>query len=183
MKWPVSFLGPIVLFAAGCGDDVTTRSPSADTAAVAFLGRSAPDDAVSIAAVVERLAGTKTDADSDTNECVVQGVIYAGEHDPFQTDSAVFLMSELPDPTHGDGTLDHADNCPFCKRRAEKATKAMVEFRGDDGELISTPADELFGLTKGDRVTVTGHCRFDEAMNLVTIQATKIYNARANAMN
>ena len=83
-------------------------------------------------------------------------------------------MMELPDPEHATDDPDHADNCPFCKRRALKAPKAMVRFVNESGEPIGSSASTLVGVQAGDTVTVQGKATFEPNLNLVTIDAAKI---------
>ncbi|QDV65688.1 hypothetical protein Mal65_48610 [Crateriforma conspicua] len=157
----------VCVMLTGCNDSSTPTAVQSD-----FLTDNALTDAMSIEEAVEKLQ----DADATAPlSLAIEGIIYAGEHDPFQSDSAAFLISELPDPSHGDGSLEHVNNCPFCKRRAESATKALVELRGDDGELIAHTAQKELGVSKGDRLSVEGECTFNPEMNLITIAAKRIH--------
>jgi len=159
----LAFVGCLAL--AGCDGSAVSDAGSA------YLTSTAPDDPKSIAETVESL----TAEEPIEMENAVVGIVYAGESSPFQADGAAFIMSELPDPEHGDGTIEHLDNCPFCKRRAEKATKAMVEFRDPDGKLLKTGADSLLAIQEGDQVIVSGKCVFEENLNLLVIEAASIH--------
>ena len=103
------------------------------------------------------------------------GSIHAGEIDPFQAGQASFMMTQLPDEGHGADDPDHADNCPFCKRRLEKAPKAIVQFKDENGEVLKWDAKQLFGVDKGDSVVVVGNVQYQEATNTLTVDATGIF--------
>jgi hypothetical protein len=120
---------------------------------------------------------TPTDAMevSETQEIVLAGRIHAGDIDPFQAGLASFMLTQLPDEGHGADDPDHADNCPFCKRRLEKAPKAIVQFKDDQGEVIKIDAKELFDVKKGDVVVVRGNVAYQEATNTLTLDATGLF--------
>ncbi len=101
------------------------------------------------------------------------GRIDAGDTEPFQAGLATFVLSELPE--HGGDDPNHADNCPFCKRKLANAPKAVVQFLGDDGEVLAVDARELFGVAKGDSVVVQGTAEYLEAVDTVQINAIGIF--------
>lgn len=106
---------------------------------------------------------------------VLAGKIDAGEFDPFDKDKAVFMLSELPDPNHASGDPEHADNCPFCKRRAAMAPKALVHLEDATGKVIASDARELLGLEAGDTIVVEGSASYDAKTNILAIHATQIF--------
>ena len=109
-----------------------------------------------------------------TAPVVIAGRIDAGEFDAFGEGEATFVLSQLPDDSHGASDPDHADNCPFCKRKLKNAPKAIVRFETDGNEVIQVGADEIFGLKKDDIVLVQGEARYDEALNTVMVNAKKL---------
>jgi len=94
--------------------------------------------------------------------------------DAFETGRAAFLVSELPqeDPNAGEG--HDPSTCPFCKRRAARAPKAMVVLVDQTGREIKSRADRLLGLTVGDRITVHGTATFDPELNLLQVRGEQV---------
>ena len=105
----------------------------------------------------------------------VVGRIFAGDFDPWEKGRASFLISELPEEGHGEG--HDADNCPFCKRKAAQAPKAMVRFADEKGQTVGIDARELFGLKTGDVVAVRGSAKVGE-LNTLMIDAAAIHRKR-----
>lgn len=136
-----------------------------------FLLAKMPEGDVFTPTKVKELGG-------ETVSTVLAGRIQAGDVDPFQPDQVAFLISEVPDLKFADDP-DHVDNCPFCKRALAKAPKAIVRFRGKDGEILSGDARAILGLSKGDVVYVTGTAHFNDAINTVIMEATSLYRLPA----
>lgn len=105
----------------------------------------------------------------------VVGRIFAGDFDPWEQGRASFLISELPEAGHGEG--HDADNCPFCKRKAAQAPKAMVRFADEKGQTVAIDARELFGLKTGDVVAVRGSAKVGE-LNTLMIDAAALHRER-----
>jgi len=127
-----------------------------------------PDGDVKTPTDVKELEG-------ETVQTVVAGRIDAGDLDPFQPGELSFVISQLPDADHAAGDPDHADNCPFCKRKLKNAPKAIVQFLGDDGSVLGGDARQTLGLEQGDVVYVTGMATYDATVNTVMIDATGVY--------
>jgi len=136
-----------------------------------FLLPSRPEAPASLADTAAKLA----EQSGDGEQMVLIGKIDAGDFSAFQDGQATFLLSELPADGHGADDPDHEDNCPFCKRRAEKSPKAIVNLVGDDGATLTTDARELLGVGQGDRVIVVGKGTFDAAVNTITLQCDGVY--------
>lgn len=105
----------------------------------------------------------------------VVGRIFAGDFDPWEQGRASFLISELPEEGHGAG--HDADNCPFCKRKAAQAPKAMVRFADEKGQTVGIDARELFELKTGDVVAVRGSAKVGE-LNTLMIDAAALHRKR-----
>ena len=103
------------------------------------------------------------------------GRIDAGDFDAFQEGMASFIISQLPDDSHAEGDPDHADNCPFCKRKLKNAPKAIVRILDDSGEVKPVDARDLLGLSKGDVVVVHGLATYLEPVKTVQIDADGIF--------
>lgn len=112
---------------------------------------------------------------SGASQVVLAGRIHAGDIDPFQAGQAAFMLTQLPDEGHGADDPDHADNCPFCKRRLEKAPKAIVQFKDAKGDVIKVDAKELFNVAKGDSVVVRGMATYQETTNTLSVDATALF--------
>jgi len=105
----------------------------------------------------------------------ITGRIDAGDVEPFQDGVASFLISQLPEGDHAEGDPDHADNCPFCKRKLKNAPKAVVRILDDSGEVMTVDARQLLGIAKGDVVVVRGSATYLEPVNTVQIDAEGIF--------
>jgi hypothetical protein len=103
------------------------------------------------------------------------GRINAGEFAAFGKGEATFVLSEMPDESHAGDDPEHADNCPFCKKKLENAPKTIVRLEADDQSVLPIGADQLLGLSTNDVVVVQGTARFDETLNSVLMSAEKIY--------
>jgi hypothetical protein len=160
----------------GCeaGVDTVEVIPSADSgessdqpARTLVLEEKPQGDVVSPTDVME-LKGKPTSA-------VLAGRVDAGDIDPFQSGQIAFMVSQLPDEGHATDDPDHADNCPFCKRKLENAPKAIIQFLGDNGEVLQGDPRAKLGLAKGDIVYVTGTAQYHPEVNTVMVNATGVY--------
>lgn len=105
-------------------------------------------------------------------EVWVVGRVFAGDFEPWENGQASFLISELPEQGHGAG--HDADNCPFCKRKAAQAPKAMVRFRDEAGQTLPIDARKLFDIQTQDVVVVRGTATVGE-LNTLIIDATSLH--------
>ncbi len=111
----------------------------------------------------------------ETASVVIAGRIDAGSVDPFQPGEMTFMISQLPDEGHAADDPEHADNCPFCKRELANAPKAIVQFRGADGNVLPGDARKELSVEKGDVVYVTGTAQYNAAVNTVMVDATGVF--------
>ncbi len=159
------------------GCDSSAPAKSHDHAAMMMAEE--PDGALTPTDVMEQLVQQASDQSADlteqTAQVVLAGRIHAGDIDPFQEGQATFMLTQLPDEGHGADDPDHADNCPFCKKRLERAPKVIVQFKDAQGKVIATDAKELFGVAKGDAVVVRGTAHYQEAINTLDLDATAIF--------
>lgn len=118
---------------------------------------------------------SNAEASDEPLAVVLKGVVYAGEQSPFQDGTAAFLLADIPDEEYAQGGLEHVSTCPFCRRRAEKGTKALVKFLDRDGLTIRTDSRELLGIKLGDQVTVIGDATYNEELNLIVVNASNFY--------
>ncbi len=162
-------LAPLMLMLTfvGCDSEPTT-SPEVLRQRAALTLPTAPSGAITLAEAAE-----KHSAGELSGEVLLVGRVYAESQDPFEPGKASFLLSVLPEKGHDDP--EHADNCPFCKRKAAMAPKAVVQFLGSDGAVLPYDAQELFELKAGDVVTVRGEIEsFD--LNLFNVNASGIHH-------
>ena len=132
-----------------------------------YILKSEPSDAVTPTEVKESV--------TKPTVLAVAGRIDAGDLEPFQDGVASFMISQLPDDSHANGDPDHADNCPFCKRKLKNAPKAVVRILDGAGNVMSVDARELLGVSKGDVVVVQGLASYLEPVNTVQIDAQGIF--------
>ncbi len=163
---------------AGC-DGVQSSQTASEPGDLAseHLIEIAPSDPTSLTQAAEELDGSQDSAETTDSprEMVLIGKIDAGDFPAFQDGQATFMLSELPADGHGLDDPDHEDNCPFCKRRAEKAPKAIVNIVGPDGKTLGTDARELLGVAQGDRVIAVGNATYDKSVNAITLQCSGVY--------
>ena len=156
----------LVVATTGCESKQADSDPSPSTNSQYIL-TSEPAD-----------AKTPTDIkESVTQPTLISlaGRIEAGDVEPFQAGLASFMISQLPDATHAGGDPEHAENCPFCKRKLKNAPKAVVRFLNDTGEVLAVDSRELLGVSKGDIVVVRGVATYLEPVNTVQIDAEGIF--------
>jgi hypothetical protein len=122
---------------------------------------------------------TLADADRSGEEIVLIGRVGHGDVEPFETDRATFVISELlPDGGHAGDAGHDASTCPFCKRRAAEAASAVVRLVDANGQDLTLPADRILPLAKGDVVVVRGHGKLNPELNLFTLTASGVYIRR-----
>ena len=167
-----SLLTFATLFVIGC-----ESSPTLDPAMLAlrekYVLTAEPADAVSLEKAKSEIAEHPT--------IIVTGKIGGTELEPFESGKASFIISELPQPGAGHGHADgEGDNCPFCKRRAAKAPKAIVQFVNEKQEILPIDARELFGVDKDQVVTITGKAELN-SLEMLVITASGVYLAEKPA--
>lgn len=152
----------------------TATKPSPENSPEALSQRdtltlsAAPEGSLTLAEAAE-----KWPLGEANGEVVLTGRIFAEDQEPWEPNQTSFLMSVLPEKGHDDP--EHADNCPFCKRKAAMAPKAVIQFVDASGTLLPYGAQQLFGLKKNDVVTVRGTIKsFD--LNLFIVQANGLYH-------
>ncbi|WP_149497283.1 hypothetical protein [Roseiconus lacunae] len=166
----VAVLGCVVL--VGCDSaELATTDASQDRPQA-----TAPELLLSEAPEGEAKTPTEIkEAEMENEVVVIAGRIDAGDSDPFQPGEVAFMISQLPDEDHAGGDPEHADNCPFCKRKLAMAPKAIVRFVGADGNVIPGDARTALGIKKGDVVLVTGSATFNADIDTVMVDATKLH--------
>ena len=162
------------IFVVGCTSQ-PSLTPEQTKLRDQFLSAKPIDGDVQTPTDIQETAELPPDQIPPDEPVVIAGRIDAGDFDAFAKGEATFVMSQLPDEGHGADDPDHADNCPFCKRKLENAPKVLVRFQDADGGLIQVGADDLFTLGKGDVVVVKGDATFDAAVGTITVDASKIY--------
>lgn len=166
----------IGLLALGCDRDSTSGDSdqaASDVQSVVsdHLLTVEPADAIALTEAAQSLG-------TESKSITLIGKIDAGEFSAFEEDNATFMLSELPADGHGVDDPDHEDNCPFCKRRAANAPKAIVQIVDDEGNVVPTDARQLLGVKQGDRVVASGKATFDDSVNAITVQCEKVYLLR-----
>lgn len=127
---------------------------------------------------VKKAAEQSTEAGSAPVGVVLVGRIGAGAGEPFETGKALFVVSEYDPDAHADGPGHDADDCPFCKRKAAQAPKAIVQIVDDQGRVVATDARQLLGLKKGQVVVVRGRAAFDRDADSLVVTADGLHVRR-----
>lgn len=144
-------------------------SESSETVALreAFLLEQEPASVLTLTEAIEAM--------SQEREVAFVGRIPTQERESFVSGKASFLVMEyLPgEPGHDDP--EHADNCPFCKRREANALKAAVQFVDKQGEVIAQDARELLGIQAGDVVVIRGQGSMVPGLELLQVNATGLF--------
>jgi len=164
-SWSVCLAIAGLLLGSGCqraSDQANAKSLDAR-----FLLVAEPEDAITPTEAKE--------AHRDVGPITLVGRIHAGDYEPFERGQASFMLSELPDAGHADGDPEHADNCPFCKRKLENAPKVVVKIMSPDGSVMPVDARELLGVKAGDIVVVRGTGKYQADVDLVEIAAEGVF--------
>lgn len=153
----------LLLMLSGCTKE--------DSELTAMRGRllleQAPVDAVSI-----------TEAQSAVSENANVSIvarIALDEHEAFMPGQATLVVTEIPEDEDGHGGKEHADNCPFCKRKAAKAPRAAVQFVNESGEPLHADVRELLGVKCGDEVVIQGKGELLAELDIFQVMANGIY--------
>lgn len=171
---PASVVLLVLAGVSGCDRAPSSQVlPEANERSSEHLLVQQPADPKSLTQAAEGLSGLQPTA--APQEMVLIGKIDAGDFPAFQDGQATFMLSELPADGHGLNDPEHEDNCPFCKRRAEKAPKAIVNLVDSDGQTLKSDARKLLGVAQGDRVIAVGTATYDQAVNAITLQCTGVY--------
>lgn len=159
----------LVVIVLGCNQsqETSSTSSSAGIASIHLLDE--------MPAAPSSLTDAAESLGAEMKQVTLIGKIDAGDFSAFESDSATFMLSELPADGHGLDDPDHEDNCPFCKRRAANAPKAIVQIVDASGVVVPTNAQMLLGLNQGDRIIAVGEASFDESVNAITVKCEKIY--------
>jgi len=157
----------IVAF-AGCG-----TSAAVDSATLAlrekYVLATPPANPTSLASAKTAVAKNPT--------IVVTGKIGGTELEPFESGKASFIISELPEPGESHShTPGEVDNCPFCKRRAAKVPKAIVQFVNEKQEVLPVDARALLGVAKDQVITIQGRGELN-SLDMLVITASGVYLA------
>jgi len=110
----------------------------------------------------------------EESDVILVGRIGSGALSPFEKGIATFVLSEAPED-HGDGKNHDASECPFCRRKAEEAPLAQIEFQQESGKAIPVGADTLFDIKQGQVVVVQGRGQYDKDTDMLIIRGTSIF--------
>jgi hypothetical protein len=135
-----------------------------------FIAAAEPAGATSIARAKAAVA-------KHSGEVVLVGQILDSQFNPFHEGKASFVLSELPDDGHAHKGHDPKD-CPFCKRRAAKAPKAIVQCNDKSGKLLPIDAQKLLGVSPDQVIVVRGEGKIDPVLDLFVVQADRIFIRR-----
>ncbi|AMV30612.1 hypothetical protein VN12_00755 [Pirellula sp. SH-Sr6A] len=157
------FLGAILF--AGCGPKA---DPLVEKAKTILLQEDLSASAVSIEQAIDQSVRSP----SQGQPLVMKAKVGSGKGDTFDPNVSEFLVSEIPDGEHAGDEKHDADSCPFCRAREAKAPTVVVRLVSKEGKPFARPADQLFGLKKGQHVIVQGVGTFDAELNFFTVEAT-----------
>jgi hypothetical protein len=168
-SWKAAFavFATALFYLAGC----STEDPRLQSLREQFVLRAEPQQPTTIAD-----AKTKV-AENPRVEFV--GRIAKDEFDAFTPGQASFLVTEILPDEPGHGGKDHAENCPFCKRKAAEAPRAVVHLVDAAGETLKVDARKLFGIESGDTVVIRGTGELMAELDLFVVTADGIYVRRS----
>jgi len=118
-------------------------------------------------------------AAAENSNVTFAGRITGDEHEVFAPRQASFVVTEILPEEDGHTGKDHADNCPFCKRKAAQAPRAAVQFVDSSGAPLAVDARDLFGLQVGDTVVIRGQGEVLAELNLFQVTADGIHVRRS----
>lgn len=159
-------LAAIVLLLAGC----SAEDPRLATLRQPFVLSAEPE---SVTTIAEAKA-----AATENPRVTFVGRISGNDHEVFVPRSASFVVTEILPDEDGHGGKDHADNCPFCKRKAVTAPRAAVQFVDSTGDPLAVDARELFGIQVGDTVVIRGQGEVLAELDMFQVTADGVYVRR-----
>lgn len=162
-----AMLALAILTLPGCTSSGGVSSDAPPPERQQFIAAAEPEGATAIETA-------KAAVEKGFGEVVIVGQILSGQFDPFQADKATFVLSELPDDGHAHKGHDSKD-CPFCKRRAAKAPKAVVQCNDRSGQPLPIAAPKLLGIAPNQVVVVQGKGTVDPELNLFVVEANRVY--------
>lgn len=153
----ISFLGLFIGAQTGCQE----KGPDVEAMRQRILLKQLPSGVQSLAS---------TEASGELGQVAVVGRIFADQMSPFDAESAIFNLIELPKPGH-----DHENpgDCPFCRRDMLNAPMATIQVVDESAEIIPVPADQLLGLTENQDVVVQGTAR--RVGDLIIVDASSVH--------
>lgn len=162
-------LGPLV----GCGRFSTPAplSPELLELRSRWLTDSQPEQPA-VGVIETRQQLIEPAATTEPRRVTVTGAIKAGRFEPWQTNQAAFVITdlELARPAAPHGGADHdPSTCPFCKRRQQDPllSTAWVQCLDTEGNIVAIDARKLFGLKEDQIVVVDGTADIDPSERLV----------------
>jgi hypothetical protein len=164
-----AWLSRCALFAAAlfCLQGCSTEDPRLQSLREQFVLRAMPRQPTTIADAKAKVA--------EDPRVEFVGRIAANEYEAFAPGEASFLVTEILPDDHGHDGTQHADNCPFCKRRAAEAPRAAVRFVDAAGETLALDARKLFGIEAGDTVVIRGTGELLAELDVFVVTADGIY--------
>lgn len=162
-EWGTGLLAMLVALPAGC----TKEDPQIAALRQQYLLTAEPAGATTIAEA-KAAAAEKPDVlfvaqlDEDDQAASLPG-------------QAAILVTEVLPKHAGHGDKNHAENCPFCKRRAAEAPRAAVQWVDASGDPLTVDARKLFGIGPGATVVVRGRGTVLPELGMFHVTATGIY--------
>lgn len=150
-----------------CLPGCSTEDPRLESLREQFVLRTEPTEPTTIADAKAKLA-------EDPHVKFV-GRVAADECQAFTRSKASFLVTEILPDEHGHVGKDHADNCPFCKRKAAEAPRAAVQFVDEAGETLAVDARKLFSIEPGDTAVIRGTGELVTELDVFVVTADGIY--------
>lgn len=157
-------------------------------AVMLFVGCSAEDSRMATLRqrwmLTEEPAAVSTILEARDGVATNSNVVFAGriaddEHEAFMPGEAAFIVTEILPVQDGHDGKEHVDNCPFCKRRAAQAPRALVKFADDSGAPLAVDARQLFGIQVGDTVVIRGKGEVLSELNLFQVTADGVFRRRS----
>jgi hypothetical protein len=158
-----AFLLFIIPAIGGCGKSI---DPQIAVLRSKILVAQEPSSAITLTEAKDLL--------TEENDVVLIGKIGSGALDPFEKGKAIFVLSEAPED-HGKDASHDASECPFCRRKAELAPIAQIEFQNPSGATLPFSVPELLGLKNGQIVVVHGKGKYDKESDMLLIQADQLF--------
>lgn len=184
----------VTIVACGmCGCGTRSGLPAPDAATLArrerlLLARE-PNGSLPIAEVRELLK-SKRSADDGTAEPSELGsdVVIVGRIGgagslgqelqtdyPWEKGRAAFMIASLDlDADDHAHTTNSGKECAFCVRKARN-NSALVQFLGDDGEVLPIDARVLLDVKENQVVVIKGKAKLHDPIGLLTVTAEQVY--------
>jgi hypothetical protein len=98
-----------------------------------------------------------------------------GTEDPWTEGRAAFVITDAVAAPAGHG--DDCKDCPFCSKKRDASTLAVVQFVDEQGQILPIDARQLFGIAADQTVVVEGQVEHND-LGMMVVSAKGMFVRR-----